>query len=137
MSRDLWVLSHWEKNSIELIEFLPKACISLIQINMLLVYIRFIGIFFWINNIHAFGRNAIDSIFSSHCGNEYWNFGFFNKVIFKNTKNTLIMKISVGCGWLTNSSLLFLIQGFWKRKDLMKISSHFSHKTNTFSYDKM
>ena len=37
--------------------------------------------------------------------NQYYNFGFFHKVFFKNTKNAPILTILVGCGWLMNLSL--------------------------------
>ena len=45
--------------------------------------------------------------FISTIRNQYWNFGFFHKVFFKNTKNAPIFTIFVGYGWLTNSTLIF------------------------------
>ena len=41
---------------------------------------------------------------------QYWNFGFFHKVFFNNTKNAAILTIFVGCGWLTNLSSLFRLR---------------------------
>ena len=61
----------------------------------------------------------IISRFMSTIRNQYcnfWCFFFFNALIFT---------ILLGCGWLTKLSFLFE----------MKIQSHFSYKTNTFSYD--
>ena len=48
-------------------------------------------------------------IFISTIKNHYWNFWFFQKVIFKNTKVVLNPSILIRCGWLTNWSLLFRI----------------------------
>ena len=41
---------------------------------------------------------------------QYWNFRFFHKVCFKNTKNALILTILVRRGWLMNLPLLFWLQ---------------------------
>ena len=45
--------------------------------------------------------------------NQHWNFGFLQHFFFKNTKNALISTILVGCGWLTNLSVIF-----WLRKSM-------------------
>ena len=62
----LLVYLHWEKNAIEFIAFLLKAYVhhwfKSIYYRIGSICISFIGMFFWINNIHAFGRNAIDWI---------------------------------------------------------------------------
>ena len=65
-----FVWLHWEKNAIESIEFLLKACLWFKSKCYRIGSICIISYrkFFWINNIHDFGRNATDIIaFFSQC----------------------------------------------------------------------